>query len=354
MCMTTPTTSATEKWWAYLFAICIAGIAVITVFLVNSSELPQTIIGALLGVAMTVFATYFLFKGQSKQQVALLEQQSKQQAEIMKQQNIFEREQKKDSETFKQRLATYNNFLTALCAYVTDCNAKNKKSLIFHTMAIRMHASHTTVNSFIDKVAKIISVAGNNDKSSVADLVNTLNDISTLFHEDLYGKDAENGAVSFQGFIDNITSSLEEPSEDEKLQEAIDDAKEDEAAIAGVTPGSWDAKVSELAANGWMLTTGSDSLSLSNPGEPVIISVYRKKGKYVVEATKEGDSDFSQSLKDTFKGARRYGTWWRELPINNYGVTEGTLLTQLPVNDRARASVVKWIDKLTDFISSGR
>ena len=68
----------------------------------------------------------------------------------------------------------------------------------------------------------------------------------------------------------------------------------------------------------------------------------------MVEATKGDDSEFSQLLKDNYGGARRYGTWWRELPISNYGVKQDTLLMQLPINDRARASVIKWIDKLTN------
>lgn len=340
------TTSTTEKWWAYLFAVCILGIAVVTVSLINSTELPQTIIGALLGVAMTVFATYFLFKGQSKQQVALLKQQSMQQVEILKQQNIIEREQEKDSETFKQRLSTYNNFLNALCAYVTDSTEKNKKSLIFHTMAIRMHAAPGTVQPFVNNVSKIIQVTGNKEKSEISDLVNTLNDISRLFHAELYGAAAEKETITLQGFIDAISNSLEEPSEKEKMQETIEDEKEDEAALANNTPGTWDAKIKELATDGWTITAANDSICLTSASSPVVISVNRKKGKYVIEASKEGDNDFSQDLKDTFGGARRYGTWWRELPISNYGVKGGTLLTQLHVNDRARASVVKWIDKL--------
>ncbi|MDE6484415.1 MAG: hypothetical protein K2L14_03350 [Duncaniella sp.] len=346
--MSQPSTSTTEKWWAYLFAICILGIAAVTVSLINSTELPQTIIGALLGVAMTVFATYFLFKGQSKQQIALLEQQSQQQVELLNKQTEFERRQKKESETFKQQLHTYNNFLDALCAYVTDSTESNKKSLIFHTMAIRMHAAPDTVQQFISNVSKIIQVTGNKEKTEMTDLVNALHSISALFHAQLYDTTTETKQVDLKEFIDAIANSLEEPSEEEKRQESLEEEKEDEAAMAINAPGSWEAKVNELAARGWMLKEGNDSFILTSAASPVVISVNRKKGKYAIEASKEGDNDFSQNLKDTFGGARRYGTWWRELPISNYGVKGGTLLAQLPVNDRARTSVVKWIDKLLD------
>lgn len=119
------TPSSTEKWWAYLFALSIIGIVAVTVALYESRELPLAIIGATLGVAMTVFATYFLFKGQSKQQMMLL-----------KEQHDIERKQEKEVEVFKQKLNTYNSFLNALRSYVTDKAVSSKKEVIFHAMAI--------------------------------------------------------------------------------------------------------------------------------------------------------------------------------------------------------------------------
>ena len=148
-----------------------------------------------------------------------------------------------------------------------------------------------------------------------------------------------------------ISGCQVEPTEEQKEKDAEAEQKEDEEAVSSSKIQAWDAKIKELASMGWTLENGNDSFALSSKDSPVKISVYRKKGKYVVEATKEGDSDFSQTLKDNFKGSRRYGTWWRELPINNYGVTEGSLLSQLPTNDRARASVIKWIDKLVEFVT---
>lgn len=114
----------------------------------------------------------------------------------------------------------------------------------------------------------------------------------------------------------------------------------------------WADKVKELASKGWKLENKADAFELTSASSPIRLSVYRKKGNYVVEASKPDDNDFSQQLKDDFNGSRRYGTWWRDLPISNYGVTKGTLLTQLPTNDRARASVIKWIDKLIKYIET--
>ncbi|MDE6341152.1 MAG: hypothetical protein K2K93_02445 [Muribaculaceae bacterium] len=309
---------------------------IVAVLICESKDLPLTIIGAVLGVAMTVFATYFLFKGQSNQQIEL--------------QNI-EWEGEKETEIFKQKLTTYNNFLKALCSYVTDSTETNKKALIFYTMAIQMHTDPNTVQSFIDNVSKIIEVTGNGDKKEIEALVITLQKISQIFQNELYGKpEHEDSRIDLTSFIKNIVGGQVEPSEKEKELEIEEDRKEDEASVGNDTLISWEAKVNNLESEGWLFTYGNDSFVMKSDNSPVQISVYRKKGKYVIEATKEGDSDFSQNLKDNFKGSRRYGTWWRELPISNYGVKDGTLLEQLPTNDKARASVMKWIDKITEYI----
>ncbi|MDE6460614.1 MAG: hypothetical protein K2K52_07285, partial [Paramuribaculum sp.] len=209
-----------------------------------------------------------------------------------------------------------------------------------------------TVKQFNKKVTEIIRSTGSGNSSEVSDLVKTLSEISQLFHNELYDeKDSADLANTLESFVTAISGSQVEPTEEQKEKDAEAEQKEDEEAVSNSRIQAWDTKIKELASKGWTLENGNDSFALSSKDSPVKISVYRKKGKYVVEATKEGDSDFSQTLKDNFKGSRRYGTWWRELPINNYGVTEGSLLTQLPTNDRARASVIKWIDKLIEFIT---
>lgn len=356
----------TKGWWI-AFCISILAIALVTVFLIDSRDLPVTIIGAVLGVVMTVFASFILLKGQSEQQAELANKQSRLQADLTekqtelqgrlqldlaRRQNEIEQKGQRETAIFQEKLATYNKFLSALCSYVTDNTETNKKILIFHTMAIQMHAAPNTVQSFIDNVSKIIDeVTGNGDKKEIEALVITLQKISQIFQNELYGKpDHENSRIDLTSFIKTIVGGQVETSEKEKELEIEEDKKEDEASVGNETLISWETKVKNLESEGWLLTYGNDSFVLKSDNSPVQISVYRKKGKYVVEATKEGDSDFSQNLKANFKGSRRYGTWWRELPISNYGVTDGTLLEQLPTNDKARASVMKWIDKLTDNI----
>lgn len=302
-------TSTIEKWWAYLFAISIIGIAVVTVALSDTKELPLTIIGALLGVAMTVFATYFLFKGQSKQQLALLDQQQQQQLALLEEQHNIERDQEKESETFKQKLASYNSFLNALRRYVTQPNEISKKEIIFHTMSIRMHCKDSIVESLDYNIISIIKDTG--DKDEIKSLVAALNRIAYIFREELYGMAVPAQSKTLDEFEKAISGSTEEPSDEEKAKDNEDEQKEDEAAISNSKILSWGDKINQLNSSGWTLTNGNDSFCITSAKTPVKISVYRKKGKYVVEATKENDSDFSQTLKDNFKGSRRYGTWWR-------------------------------------------
>ena len=353
-----------SKTWWIVFCISILAIAFITVSLIDSRDLPVTIIGAVLGVVMTVFASFILLKGQSEQQADLANKQSRLQADLTekqaelqgrlqldlaRRQNEIEQKGQRETAVFQEKLTTYNKFLSALCSYVTDSTETNKKVLIFHTMAIQMHASTGMIQPFIDNVSKVIEVTGNGDKQEIPALVTTLQEISKIFHNELYGDIAGDNHLELSTFIKAIAGGQVEPSEKEKELEIEEDRKEDEATIGDETLISWETKVKNLESEGWLLTYGNDSFVMKSENSPVQISVYRKKGKYVVEATKEGDSDFSQNLKDNFKGSRRYGTWWRELPISNYGVKDGTLLEQLPVNDKARASVMKWIDKLTTY-----
>ena len=321
------------SWTVYGIAIALTIIAfavtvVLRLFSVN--DLPFQTFAALIGVIITAIITGVLLKGQSDS----------------------ERIQKEQSEIFKEKLSTYNNFLTALCAYVTDSTEKNKKALIFYTMAIRMHAKPETVKQFTEKVTEIIRSTGSGDSSEVSDLVKTLSEISQLFHNELYDeKDSADLANTLESFVTAISGSQVEPTEEQKEKETEEERKEDEEAVSNSKIQAWDAKIKELASMGWTLKNSTDSFTITSDATPVQISVYRKKGKYVVEATKGDDSEFSQLLKDNYGGARRYGTWWRELPISNYGVKQDTLLMQLPINDRARASVIKWIDQLIEIIT---
>lgn len=210
-----------------------------------------------------------------------------------------------------------------------------------------MHCDSIVEDTLDESIITILDNTG--EENEVGALVESLNKIAYIFKKELYGNAPENSSKMLEKFAIAISGSPEEATEEQKKAQAEEDEREDESTLKNSSIKPWDTKIKELASKGWILKNGEDSFSITSSEFPVIISVYRKKGKYVVEAKKGEDSEFSQFLKDSYGGSRRYGTWWRELPISNYGVKQDTLLAQLPVNDRARASVMKWIDKLTEY-----
>lgn len=320
-------------WTVYVVSIALTLVAcavAVVLRLFSTTDLPFQTFAALIGVIITAIITGVLLKGQSR----------------------AERRQKEQAEIFKEKLATYNRFLDALRRYVTEPNARTKKVVIFHSMAIRMHSGADVIDALDDHIIRLIKETGGKDANEeVAALVESLNAIACIFARELYG-DTSVSANSLKEFVVAINGALDETSEEEKLSDAASDEKEDkEAASRGVAVTGWQEKLDSLQKQGWCYTPADDAFSLQSDASPVVISVYRKNGKYVVQAAKGDDSEFSQRLKNEFKGSRRYGTWWRELPIGSYGVNQGQLLTTLPSNDRARASVIKWIDKLLNTIN---
>ena len=81
-----------SKTWWIAFCIAILSIVMVTVAVVDSQDLPGTIIGAVLGVIMTVFASFILLKGQSAQQADLDEKQIKLQAELAEKQTKLQQD----------------------------------------------------------------------------------------------------------------------------------------------------------------------------------------------------------------------------------------------------------------------
>mgnify|MGYP001070499036 CR=1 FL=1 len=147
---------------------------------------------------------------------------------LLQGQSDAERLQKEQAEIFKEKLATYNRFLDALCKYVTDSTEHNKKVLIFHTMSIKMHCDANVVERFNSCATRVIAGAGTDGKKATKELVETLNEIASLFRAELYGDDNASGhspSISLESFVDAITGSQEEPTR----KEADESMKEDEA-----------------------------------------------------------------------------------------------------------------------------
>lgn len=330
-------TSTTEKWWAYLFAISILAIAAVTVAISDKNELPLTIIGALLGVAMTVFATYFLFKGQSKQQVAMINEELKQKQEV---------------EIFKARLKAYETFLNALCAYLETKQETDKSKLKFHTAALAMHGDLNRLAQ-VNEIVKTIIDGCNGEQKNDIKLIPALFKLSEIFRVELYPEDASQLTTN-SNFTDSVVAFAESAYYgDEAPDQTVLDAEDAEQVLEISNSGSddvvdWNSFVNSL--DGWNVICKKGEIRLENKHSDVIIEFKLKSGYYVVASSNGNDREYPIELKNRFKGSYRSGVnWWRPLnTLRNYRIKSGTLADEIGTNEGARAVVINWIEKLIE------
>ncbi len=343
-------------WWAVLFSIAIIGIIIVTVSISDSQDLPLTIIGAVLGVAMTVFATFFLFKGQAKQQAELASQQSVLQSEMLKQQNHIEREGEKETEIFKQKLSNYQAFLSALSEYLSSKERSAKIKLKFQTAALAMHAGYSNLAA-VNSIVKTIIDGNNGEEMDDRELIPALFNLSQIFRDELYGKkdakedvkDKENseGFLRFKESIVSFADAIEDSDEEvdkseieaEDAQEAVD-AKEESVE-------NWEEYVNGL--KGWSVSYKKGNIILVNEETPALIEFKLKSGYYVVASSYGDDKEYPKYLQKDIKTSSRSGVnWWRSLnTLRNYRVKSGELVDNLSSNEAARALVMRWINRLT-------
>ena len=363
-----------RKWWI-AFCISILAIAFVTVSLIDSRDLPITIIGAVLGVVMTVFASFILLKGQSEQQAELANKQSRLQADLTekqtelqsklqldlaRRQNEIEQERQKETAIFQEKLNSYNLFLNALCKYVESKDEASKSILKFRTAALAMHCDNQQMIETNRKVGDIIKMYQSADEDD-EELLMSLFNISDCFREALYSnrsKDraAEERTEKYKESIKELTERFEDSRDSSDPQDERNDTLYQEETIEQESKavGGWHDYIKSLKNQGWTLDVANDQINLSKDDALASIRIRKpRKGTfYVVEViSKNGDAEFAKGLKTQFKGARSGGSWWRELTsLPNYGVKSGQLTASLEDNAKARTVIIKWIDKLTDYI----
>ena len=390
------------KWWI-AFCISILAIAFITVSLIDSRDLPITIIGAVLGVVMTVFASFILLKGQSEQQAELANKQSRLQADLTekqtelqsklqldlarrqnelqsdlqeklvrqqgelqldlaRRQNEIEQERQKETAIFQEKLNSYNLFLNALCKYVESKDEASKSILKFRTAALAMHCDNLQMietNRNVGDIIKMYQSADENDEELLMSLFN----ISDCFREALYSNDGDKGRTAeqrtalYKESIKELMERFEDGRDASDPQDERNDTLHQEETIEEESKavGGWQDYIKSLKNQGWAFDVANDQINLSKDDALASVRIRKpRKGTfYVVEViSKNGDADFAKGLKAQFKGARSGGSWWRELTsLPNYGVKSGQLTTSLEDNAKARTVIIKWIDKLTDYIA---
>lgn len=355
--------STQESWWWLFFAVCIIGLAIVTVLLIDIKELPMTIIGALLGVAMTVLATYFLFKGQSKLQRDLVNEQSAQQLKIFNEQSKQqltmvneELKQEKEVEIFKARLKAYQDFLDSLSAYLQTKQEADKSKLKFHTAALAMHGDKKSLTQVNNTVKAIIDEC-NGENSDDGKLIPALFNLSEIFRQDLYPETVSESSDD-KNFTDSITkfaesSRLADDYTDKNAIEA-EDAEQildiDSEAATGII--SWDSYVESL--KDWKVSSQKGEIKLEKIDSNIIIEFKLKSGYYVVASNNGDDKEYPIKLKNQFKSSYRSGAnWWRPLnTLRNYRVKAGALPDEISTNNGARAVVINWIDKIIDSITN--
>ncbi len=338
-------------WWAVLFSIAILGIIIVTATISDSRDLPLTIIGAVLGVAMTVFATFFLFKGQAKQQAELAFQQSELQSKMLKQQNAIEREGEIETEIFKQKLVNYQEFLSALSEYLSTKERTAKIKLKFQTAALAMHAGYYNLAE-INLIVRNIIDGNNGEDMDDRELIPALFNLSKIFRNELYGKPANDITAGYEKFKDTINSLAQsvENSDVEADKSEIDaeDAQET-ADVKEENVENWDEYVQGL--KGWKASYKKGNIILVSEKTPAVIEFKLKSGYYVVASSYGDDKEYPKYLQKDIKTSSRSGAnWWRSLnTLRNYRVKSGELIENLSTNDAARALVIRWIDRLTSL-----
>ncbi|MBD5380163.1 MAG: hypothetical protein HDR74_09865 [Bacteroides sp.] len=343
--------STQESWWWLFFAVCIIGLAIVTVLLIDIKELPITIIGALLGVAMTVLATYFLFKGQSKLQRDLVNEQSKQQLYMVNE----ELKQEKEVEIFKARLKAYQDFLDSLSAYLQTKQETDKSKLKFHTAALAMHGDKKSLTKVNNTVKTIIDEC-NGENSDDRKLIPALFNLSEIFRQDLY-PEVETESADDKNFTDSITEFAESSRyadgytdqsaiEAEDVEQALNIDSDSTSVIT-----SWDSYVESL--KDWKVSSQKGEIKLQKIDSSILIEFKLKSGYYVVASNDGDDREYPIKLKNQFKSSYRSGAnWWRPLnTLRNYRVKAGTLSDEIGTNDGARALVINWIDKIIESIN---
>ncbi len=344
--------SFSKTWWI-LFSVSILAIALITVALIDSKDLPITIIGAVLGVVMTVFASFILLKGQSEQQAELADKQSKLQTELQlkltETQNKIEREGEKETEIFKQKLTNYQEFLNALNEYLSTKERSAKIKLKFQTAALAMHADYYNLAD-INLIVKAIIDGNNGEDMDDEQLIPALFNLSKIFRNELYGKPANDKTPGYERFEESIFSLAQtiENSDVEADSSEIEAEDAQEAAdVKEESAENWEEYVEGL--KGWKVTYKKGNILLANGKTPAVIEFKLKSGYYVVASSYGDDKEYPKYLQKDIKASSRSGSnWWRSLnTLRNYRVKSGELVENLSTNDAARALVIRWIDRLT-------
>ena len=270
---------------------------------------------------------------------------------LLKGQREAEKEKERNAEIFKEKLTTYQKFLDALCEYVEQkASDRSKDRLKFRTAALAMHGNPQNLAKINNTIGEIMKMYGSEIHDEM--LVPKLFEIARMFRCELYAECYENDFSTLEQSIEalNFTIRVECEEKSDTAMTDADDAIDDDVAECDIE--TWNHVRNRLTSDGWFMEEKPDRIRIYREDQPGLIEFKLRRGYYVVAASLNEDRDFARQLKDSCKGSRSGFDWWRELnTLRNYRVRTGQIVDAAHNNDKARALIVKWIDKLTEYIN---
>ena len=144
--------------------------------------------------------------------------------------------------------------------------------------------------------------------------------------------------------VDNI--SEKKPNEQDLEQQP-------ETAYAEDTS-MWDKVLSKWEEECWHVEGMSDQydgFKMTNTnGNPGVIDVGFWQGHYYIQATYDGDSDFSKPLKWEKGGRRSYGQWWQYFAEPYYNIAEGKFVETFKSDKELQQYIIDNVEQLKDII----
>lgn len=342
--------------------------------LYSESELWAQIFSAVLGVIITALITMILLRGQSDDDI----------------------ERERTSKIFEEKLRIYQDYLQILCEVIKDHNLSDEEKirLEFQTSYVAMHCDpkhivtvSSAIKDLIENCCSDESEENRNrrNKSGSPDpLLDSLFRIVEAFRKDLYGDDFKFDDNHKRDTLENFSEAYRNAKSDagntqqEQQRITVDlNVLSNSLINTGIVTASehksngqdseqqtktphtedislWNKALSKWEEEGWHIEGMSDQYDgfrmTNTNGNPGVIGVGFWQGYYYIQATYDGDSDFSKPLKWEKGGRRSYGQWWQYFAEPYYNIAEGKFVETFKSDKELQQYIIDNVDQLKDII----
>ena len=340
--------------------------------LFTGKELWYEMFAAVLGVIITAVITMILLRGQSDD----------------------DEKREKAAKVFGEKLRIYQDYLHTLCDVIKDhsLSDEGKIRLEFQTSYVAMHCDPKYIATVSNAVKELIeyccpdedgeNLNRKNRSGSPDPLLDNLFYIVEAFRKDLYGDDFKFDDKHKQDTLENFSNAYRNAKSNdgnvEKEQQRITvDLNVLSSSLANVGIASekdlneqnseqqaktvhaedtsiWDNVLSRWEKEGWHVEGMSDQYDgfrmTNTNGNPGVIDIGFWQGHYYIQATYDGDSDFSKPLKWEKGGRRSYGQWWQYLAEPYYNIAEGKFVETFKSDKELQQYITDNVEQLKDII----